>query len=455
MITLIEGLPGAGKSYEATTRHVLPALFKKEVDKKTSKFQTLKDSLLAFLPKKKKKDENDEARYIVTNLPLNLDYIEKQGYDTTYIIKLESKRVNGVAHRPFSFLSDITDYENMKVRENGLGPLYIIDECQIIFPPTTPSDDTYRDFENWFTEHRHSSSDVVLITQNWDQINKKIAKLTQVKKRLKKLNTLSLNNSYKAFYFDNVRLSAATATYRQEMRRYKKEYFGFYSSYTKGGNGEAGIQDQKAVWRSWKVYLAVLFIFYAIYKVATFDTSLFSGSEKDTSNIATERHKAMLQASSNRVPAPVQSVQPVVEEKACEHPFSDYEFSYSHTKDDRFFFHIYKNERKLDSVFSSTQLRHNGYILSSVYFEDVKDVYENRYYTPEFHTLPKRVEVKVHEKAEIFNAVLKYKECPEFSSVITHVMKEQPQRGSSFNSSPISDDENGEQQGSLLDIFNQ
>lgn len=53
MITLIEGLPGAGKSYEATTKHVLPALVRKAgQEKDKGKFQALKDSFLAFFPKR-------------------------------------------------------------------------------------------------------------------------------------------------------------------------------------------------------------------------------------------------------------------------------------------------------------------------------------------------------------------------------------------------------------------
>ena len=90
MINLLMGPPGAGKSYEAVVFHILPALL--------------------------------EGRKVITNLPLQVDAFREYGVSSS-LIELKNPTLENP--KPFS---TIEDYGSDWRGENGIGPLYVIDE---------------------------------------------------------------------------------------------------------------------------------------------------------------------------------------------------------------------------------------------------------------------------------------------------------------------------------------
>lgn len=158
MINGIQGIPGSGKSYEASAFHLLPAI--------------------------------NSGRKVITNLPVNIEQLKILCPDNWHLLELrtqaaptlgvwdasnlavspafqlfdDGKIVSPANHSPFSsvwcFFSEWKD-------SNGLGPLYIIDECQV----SLPRSGTSKQIQEWFQLHRHYNADVILISQNFRQVD--------------------------------------------------------------------------------------------------------------------------------------------------------------------------------------------------------------------------------------------------------------------------------------------
>ncbi|BCX89514.1 zona occludens toxin [Methylomarinovum tepidoasis] len=191
MITLILGAPGAGKSYEAVRYHVIPAL--------------------------------ESGRQVITNLPLNVEAIERLIPDCRDLIDL---RLSGQGARPV--FADVRDYETDWTHpEHGFGPLYIIDECHMPLPRGR----TDRAVEEWYAMHRHRGVDVVLITQSYGKVSRAIVDLVQTVYRLRKATALGSTKRYIRKTLDGVRGAELAAA----VRTYDPKYFDLYKSHTLGG----------------------------------------------------------------------------------------------------------------------------------------------------------------------------------------------------------------------------
>lgn len=217
MITMLLGPPGAGKSYEAVVFHVLPALKK--------------------------------GRKVITNLPLNLDAFAELDEEFSDLIELRKPIKENL--RPFSAVEDFgSDWKHPK---DGYGPLFVVDECHMVFPfKGTPVA-----VEEWFALHRHENVDVVLITQTYGKVSKNIVGLCETFIECKKnVNLLGAGKAGRDTYRREVRDAARKGTRLSlEMRTRKAKYYPLYSSYTKGGRGvEVGPTDVKPLWRNWVFY---------------------------------------------------------------------------------------------------------------------------------------------------------------------------------------------------------
>ncbi|MCF6281457.1 MAG: hypothetical protein L3J28_04465 [Candidatus Polarisedimenticolaceae bacterium] len=227
MINLLLGTPGGGKSYEATVYHILPAL--------------------------------QEERLVITNLPLNLDEIEKSYPGSSdMVIRCEPTLDNP---RPFSTM---LEYGNKwRHPDTDIGPLYVIDEAHMCLP----TQGVQRDLEEWYAMHRHEGADVLLLTQSYGKINKSIRELTQLVYRVRKNTALGSNNSYVKKVQDGIRGEVVNT----EIRTYKKENFKFYQSHTKSSKAmtEAYAKDIKPIWMHWTFQAAAFFILLTIFMGST------------------------------------------------------------------------------------------------------------------------------------------------------------------------------------------
>lgn len=215
MINLLLGAPGGGKSYEAVSYHVLPAL--------------------------------QRGRKVITNLPLNLEAFEAIEPGSSSLIEIRTStlatapdssrddgsdglmslitraRASKFVNRPFANPEDFaSDWRGA----DGIGPLYVIDECHFCMPKMGTS----KAVEEWFSMHRHFNVDVLLITQSSGKISTSIRDLVQVCYKVRKAVALGKTDEYIRKIFDGVNGGEVSTT----IRKYKPQYFKLYRSHTQG-----------------------------------------------------------------------------------------------------------------------------------------------------------------------------------------------------------------------------
>lgn len=209
MINILLGPPGAGKSYEAVVYHVLTSLL--------------------------------DGRKVVTNLPLQVEAFKAYGIDPKLI---ELRHPNMMNPKPFSTIEDYgSDWRN----EDGVGPLYVIDECHKALPKGMTS----RAVEEWYAEHRHEGADVLLITQSYGKISQSIRDMVQICYRVRKATALGSDKRYIRKVQDGLRGEVMN----ENIRSYDPKRFCLYKSHTKSNSpvAEATAKDVKPFWKHWSV----------------------------------------------------------------------------------------------------------------------------------------------------------------------------------------------------------
>lgn len=218
MINLLLGKPGSGKSYEAVVFHILPALA--------------------------------AGRKVITNLPLRLASV--CAIDPDYRALLDIRTASYGPTRPAVPFSDIADYGDDWSGADGIGPLYVIDECH----KSLPVGSTPRDVDEWYAEHRHEGADVLLITQSPGKLFKNIRELVDICYRVSNNRSLGTDKSYLRKVLNGVRGTVLGT----QVRKYDKNNFQFYKSHTKRSADvvEAQAQDITPLWRRWPFLGAAL-----------------------------------------------------------------------------------------------------------------------------------------------------------------------------------------------------
>ncbi len=227
MINLLLGAPGSGKSFEAVTYHILPAL--------------------------------DRGRAVVTNLPLNVQEIKAIVPNVESLLTVKVPTLKNP--RPFSLLED---YDSVwKDEATGQGCLYVIDECHFALPRGA----TRREVEEWYSMHRHLGVDVLLITQSYGKVSKPIIDLIQAVYRVRKNIALGSSTSYVRKVQDGVRGEVVNTS----IRKYNPTFFKYYKSHTLSNSdiNESGSSDIKPIWSHWSFKLALVLFVFMIYWVST------------------------------------------------------------------------------------------------------------------------------------------------------------------------------------------
>ena len=219
MIFMMLGRPGGGKSYESVVYHVIPAL--------------------------------KEGRKVITNLPLKLDYF-KLVYGEELTSLIEVRQPTKQHPRRFKTVDEYGDQWTHP--ETGVGPLYVIDECH----EALRRGRTEQAVEEWFARHRHSKSDVLLITQSHRKIDVNICDLVDIVYTVGKATALGSQERYIRTTKTGVRGTVLDT----QIRSYDATYFPFYQSHTASSTmgKEATIKDVKPIWKNWQFAAAAVFL---------------------------------------------------------------------------------------------------------------------------------------------------------------------------------------------------
>lgn len=250
MINGIEGIPGGGKSYEATRYHILAAL--------------------------------ESGRKVITNLPLILEAWASINPEWLALIDLRTapRPVRGTwdAERKSAFelfddgrveapvkgtriFGHVWDYyDDWRHPDTGIGALFVVDECHVAMPAKLPG--TPREVVEWYKLHRHFNSDVLLLTQSFRDLSPSIAGLIHYLHKVRQADMLG-----KPGYIKKVHAGYRGGLVSTQERQYDPKYFGLYRSHTQGNavSGAAAL-DVKSSLTTWRRGSYVL---YAVIVVVT------------------------------------------------------------------------------------------------------------------------------------------------------------------------------------------
>ncbi|SHF27671.1 zona occludens toxin [Lampropedia hyalina DSM 16112] len=276
MINAIEGIPGSGKSYEAVVYHILPSL--------------------------------QQGRKVITNLPLNIerlsaidpryrDLIDVRTqpapilgiWDSSNIAKSPAFQLfeDGHTETPsvdVSTFGSVWDYYTDWKRDDGIGPLYVIDECHVALDRIG----TPKAVIEWYKLHRHYNADVLLLTQSTRDINQPIARLIATLIRCRKVDILGRKNAYIRRVFAGYR----GAEIQQDERPYMPQYFDLYSSHTQGrAVAEEDSRDVTPLMVKFKRWRRLYYVFMFGFIAYTIHFLFFSDRDNNPDHQFPQQHK--------------------------------------------------------------------------------------------------------------------------------------------------------------------
>lgn len=200
MISCYEGLPGAGKTYDAMRK--------------------LLDNL-------------SQGRRILTNIS-GPDQEEKQEIIKHFLNFEDSQLKEKLVALPDHQVTEFWNHTNP-------GDLVIIDEAQNFFNSRDWQTKANRAFGKWASEHRHLGVDLILITQNVERIESSVRSLIEFTYRYKKLNMFG--NLVKKKYIRFCYYGPTLDQIGQKTCSYDPKIFKCYKSYFKDGTKEIGIES--------------------------------------------------------------------------------------------------------------------------------------------------------------------------------------------------------------------
>lgn len=209
MFCLFLGRTGAGKSYELTAHHILPALA--------------------------------SGRMVVTNLPINIPVLLQVYPEYKDLIKVLPWK----AGTPQRF-SEIEDYlHEWRHEDTNQGPLIVIDEAH----KALPKGKTNQELLEFLAESRHEGLDIYIATQGTRKVHADVIDLIDITYKFVKARAAGSQKRYIRKVIDGVRGSVMNT----DIRDYESQYFRFYQSHTKSNKAvlESLSGDVKPIWKHW------------------------------------------------------------------------------------------------------------------------------------------------------------------------------------------------------------
>lgn len=264
MLVFNEGVPGAGKSYDALKEHILPALAKRR--KVFARLNGLDHAAIA------------------AHLQMSVDDVRE------LLVCVEEDKV----------------LELPKVAENDA--LIVIDEAHKYY--VASREPMAVEQENFFAEHRHDGQDIVLMSQWYRRLHSAVRARVERKAVFQKLTAVGAKNSYRVTYYQSTHPDRFEQT-GAETKKYDPAMFPLYHGVRPSTtNTEVYTAGGRTVWAQiikhaiWMVPLTILGV---IMFVRFFSSS--SPMLRDAAVRAEQRQVAGPQVSAvPPVAAPVQQV---------------------------------------------------------------------------------------------------------------------------------------------------
>lgn len=295
MINALEGIPGGGKSYEAVAFHILPAL--------------------------------EQGRKVITNLPLNIEALAAINASWPSLIERRTApaRVLGTwdAERPQAFMVEgepqppkpgartfggVWDfYDQWRHPDTGQGALFVVDECHVAMPRVgTPAE-----VVQWFKLHRHFNADVLLLTQNFRDLNGEISGLIHFLHKVRQADLLG-----KPGYIKKVHAGYRGGLVSTQERPYDPKYFALYRSHTQGNAVAATMaSDVKSSLVGWRRMSRVFYAVTAVVCVWAFWPSDKPAAGSGDAGAPSKSQRVVQAAAA--VPGPAKPAAPAVEPSAA------------------------------------------------------------------------------------------------------------------------------------------
>jgi len=218
MINGLEGIPGSGKSYEASVVHVLEAL--KRGRKVITNLPLDVDAYSVLVP-----EARDLLEVRTTTQPVlgTWDATRKEAFE----LFPDGKALPPPADK-YMFGSVWDYYSPWKHPKEGFGPLFVIDECHVAL--SKEAGPGLREVVQWFKLSRHFNCDVLLMTQSFRDVNDSIRTLLAMLIKVRKADIIG-----KTGYIRKVHGGYRGAMISDETREYDPAKFCLYRSHTQGG----------------------------------------------------------------------------------------------------------------------------------------------------------------------------------------------------------------------------
>lgn len=194
------------------------------------------------------------GRHIVTNIPLKTGYLADdfpEGKITQFSVKepLENP-----------------DFFNLDDKPEWHGAIIVIDEAWRYWSTGTKASQIPNNQKSFFTEHRHYVGDqgltceIVLVTQNLDQISSFVRELIEDTYRATKLSALGMSKSYRVDVFTGAQKGLTGGKPNRTLQgTYKPEVFKYYQSHTKNKTDFASGMEEKSDKRN-NIFKSKLFL---------------------------------------------------------------------------------------------------------------------------------------------------------------------------------------------------
>lgn len=235
------GLMGSGKSYEAVSSLIVPAVAAGR--RVVSNIDGLNEKLI--------------HDYILSH---KWKFAKKSDLLSSSLGAIEHVSNDRISQPQFFPDPDHADDSGSVVQP---GDFVVIDEAWRFWPTSAKPSHEHMQF---FRMHRHYAhpetgvtSDLALLIQDISGLHPDLKKVVEMSVRTTKLKSLGLNRRYRVEVFEGYRLTKAakTATYQ---KKYDKRIFPLYQSYGSGNARETTVDDRQNIFKGAKVWVVLALI---------------------------------------------------------------------------------------------------------------------------------------------------------------------------------------------------